>query len=228
MPTKPRSFREGSYYHVFNRGVEKRTIFQSRRDFQRFLSTMVYYTHDQPIPFAINERLGLPHETLPIPANPEGLMERIKIVAYCLMPNHYHLLVKELIGGGTSRFLSDLQNSYTKYFNKKHERVGVLFQGTFKAKEITDEPSLRQLTRYIHLNPLVSRRSNPEGLMEKPQEWLYSSYPEWINLKNPHIVDGEEIKRWVTLAGGVQKYREFTESKIGKSSETGIEDLVIE
>jgi len=213
MSSKPRKFLEGNYYHVFNRGVEKRTIFQSKRDYQRFLSTLIYYVYKQSIPFVINERSS------PISANPKGLLERVKIVAYCLMPNHYHLLLKQVGGGGISQFTSDIQNSHTKYFNKKYDRSGVLFQGTFKSKEIEDERSLLQLTRYIHLNPIASAKSNPKGLMGKPQEWFYSSYPEWINLKNPHTVDGKELERWLSLAGGSRKYREFTESKIGRNSE---------
>jgi REP element-mobilizing transposase RayT len=228
MPTKPRNFKEGGYYHIYNRGVEKRAIFTTKEDYQRFLSTLIYYREDQDLPYAIHERLNSTAKLLQESANPKGLQERIKIIAYCLMPNHYHLVLKLISTGGISQSISDIQNSHTKYFNERYERTGVLFQGTFKAKEVGDESSLLQLTRYIHLNPLLSRKSNPTGLIKTPQSWLYSSYQEWVELKNPHIVDEEEVKRWLSLANGAKNYRKFTESKIGKDPSLEIGALAID
>ena len=144
------------------------------------------------------------------------------------MPNHYHLVLKLTNTDGISQFVSDIQNSHTRYFNEKYERTGVLFQGTFEAREVRDGSSLLQLTRYVHLNPVTPIKSNPTGLIKTPQSWLYSSYLEWIGLKNPHIADKEEVQRWLSLANGAQNYKEFTEAKIGKDLALELGNLALD
>lgn len=132
------------------------------------------------------------------------------------MPNHFHFLVKPAKDGGIPRFISDITNSYTKYFNIKNKRVGNLFQGTFKAKEITSEPSLLQVSRYIHLNP------------ENPDTYSYSSYHDWLGTGSSKIVDQEELSRWLKIAGGSRSYQIFVDSKRSNNPAAGIEDLTLE
>lgn len=228
MATKPRNFNPELVYHTYNRGVEKRPTFKKVRDYQRFLGTALFYRYDQKLSYATFQRLGPKAQKFYRQTNPEGLSnQRVKILAYCLMPNHFHLLLKPIGSTGITKFIADVTNSYTKYFNIKNERTGYLFEGTFKAKEISSEPSLLQLSRYIHLNPLASSKTNPEGLF-KVEEYPYSSYLEWIGLREPYLVDKQEVAKWIEYSGGPEKYRKFVKAKIGKDPALGIEDLILE
>lgn len=229
MATKPRNFDPQLYYHIYNRGVEKRSTFKNVRDYQRFLETTLFYRYDQKISYATFQRLGPKAQMLYRQTNPEGLSnQRIGIAAYCLMPNHFHFLLKPVEPAGVTKFIADVTNSYTKYFNIKNERTGYLFQSTFKAKEIRSEPSLLQLSRYIHLNPLLSSQTNPEGLFQQLEEYPYSSYPEWLGLRKPYLTDKEEVTKWVDYSGGPENYQEFVEAKVEKDPALGIEDLTLE
>uniref|UniRef100_A0A832E0K3 Transposase IS200-like domain-containing protein n=1 Tax=candidate division WWE3 bacterium TaxID=2053526 RepID=A0A832E0K3_UNCKA len=144
------------------------------------------------------------------------------------MPNHFHLLLKPVATGGIPRFISDISNSHARYFNIKYERTGRLFQETYKAKEISSEPSLMQVIRYIHLNPVFSSKTNPKKALIKPQDYPYSSYRNWIGQQSQLRLDQEELERWISYSGGPDKYRSFVESKIGGDVTHGIEDLILE
>ncbi|OGC54196.1 hypothetical protein A2797_00200 [candidate division WWE3 bacterium RIFCSPHIGHO2_01_FULL_48_15] len=233
MATKPRNFNSSFYYHVFNCGVEKRTIFLTKRDYQRCLDTIRHYLRDQLLPYVEFQRLtptAKDSYLQVMQSDPKGSSaQRIRILAYCLMPNHFHFLIKPARTDGITKFISDISNSYTRYFNIKNKRIGGLFQGTFKAKEITSDASLLQVSRYIHLNPIMSSRTNPKGsLIMKPENYTFSSYADWIGLQKPDITDPEELKSWLDFAGGPQKYRDFVESKIKSTPTLGIEDLILE
>lgn len=233
MTTKPRYFDPNFYYHIYNCGIEKRDVFLPVHDYFRFLETINYYLHFQRLAYSqfleLNEEARQTHLSL----NPKGLETlRVKLISYCLMPNHYHLVVKQAKENGLTLFLSDLANSYTRYFNVKNERIGALFQGPFKAKEITAEESLLQVTRYIHLNPTFSSKTNPYGTLN-PEDYPYSSYREWLSLDNLNpkglnIIDYEEVAKWLKLAGCQSLYKEFVEAKIDQKPEIGIEDLIVE
>lgn len=162
------------YYHVFNRGVEKRIIFENQRDSQRFIQTLDYYRSGQPpTRFSFRDRPATLQKLPKIQGTP-----LIEIICYCLMPNHFHLLLKQTKEAGISTFLSKASNSYTKYFNTKYKRVGPLFQGTFKAVRIEDEEQLLHVSRYIHLNPLI------DFIVRDLKDFPFSSYPEFLGLKN--------------------------------------------
>ncbi|MEX0587279.1 MAG: transposase [Patescibacteria group bacterium] len=226
MASKPRNFNPDFYYHIYNRAVkEKPRIFEGTRDYQRFVNLLDYYKLEREVPYS--QFIQLPSRI-----NLEGLQEeRAKIIAFVAMPNHFHLLLKpnEKDPNRLSRFVSDLINGYTRYFNIKYRRGGVIFQGKFKSKEVRDEGSVLQLSRYIHLNPLVSKKANRKGELRNPQDWYYSSYQEWAGFKNPHITNQEEVRFWVNQIGGSKEYREFVEAKIDPNRVLpGIEDLIIE
>src|SRR3990172_8905565 len=230
MADKPRYFDPRSYYHIYNRSLQERQkIFLSKRDYQRFLSLLVYYQFKHPLSYAQFEQFSLHHHFLDLGGLEKQGEKRVKLLAYVIMPNHFHLLIKPLEEPSlVSKFVSDVTNSYTRYFNLKNGRSGSLFQGKFKSKEISDEGSLLQVSRYIHLNPLISSKANPGGIFKKPQEWIYSSYQEWAGLKNPHLVDKDEVTSWGSKVEGPSGYRKFVESKINKNSALGIESLIIE
>lgn len=152
MPSKYviRNFEENGIYHVFNRGVEKRDIFLDDQDHRIFL----YYLFVYVIPLA---KVLLQYPNLPIRLYNKNLNSEIKVLAYCLMPNHFHLLIQQKSINGVSKLLKQLTNAYTLYFNNKYQRVGGLVQGRFKAVQAETDEQLLHASRYIHLNPLVSR-----------------------------------------------------------------------
>lgn len=229
MATKPRFFDPDFYYHIYNCGVEKRSIFTSDRDHQRFLDVISFYLHDQRISYAQFQNLNEEAKQTYLDLNPKGLETlRVKLLAYCLMPNHFHFLLKPAREMGITQFISDISNSHTRYFNVKNDRIGSLLQGTFKSREISTEGSLLQVSRYIHLNPLMSSKTNPYGSLKKPEDYPYSSYGEWVDLDPSALIYRDEVSQWVRHMGGREKYKRFVESKIDQDPKRGIEDLVLE
>lgn len=164
-------FGNGEYYHVYNRGVEKRAVFLDQRDYQRFIQTLQYYQlNNPPTRFSFRNR-----PVLTLHKHDPSL--KVEIISFCLMPNHFHLLLRQAEDGGITSFLSRLLNSYTKYFNTKHKRIGPLFQGSFKAVRIEDDQQLIHVSRYIHLNPLI------DYLVKDLKGYEYSSYPQFIGIR---------------------------------------------
>lgn len=174
MPIRIIPFVNGEYYHIFNRGVAKIPIFSSGKDYNRFLKSMAYYHLEGPKP---RFSLFTPDTIL------NYSLKLVEITCYCLMPNHFHCLIKQTRDGGITEFISKLTNSYTKYFNTKNRRVGHLFQGMFKAVHIDSNEQLIHVSRYIHLNPLI-------GYVTKTLEtYGWSSYLEYVGNKDKEICD---------------------------------------
>lgn len=170
MPYRTIPFTNNGFYHVYNRGVEKRQIFMHERDYERFIQTLYYYQFSGPKPrFSTHKRF----RSKDFYKNPKI----VEIICYCLMPNHFHLLLKQVRDNGIQEFLSKLINSYTKYFNTKHRRVGPLLQGQFKAVSINSDEQLLHLSRYIHLNPFVAE------ITKDWQKFPYSSIKEFMDNK---------------------------------------------
>lgn len=169
MPSKylVRNFTDGSIYHIFNRGVERRAIFQDDEDYHLFL----YYVYIYLTPL---DRVLRRYHDLPVRLLHKNVSERADLLAYCLMPNHFHLLVQQKEKGGVSQFMKQLANAYTRYFNQKYRRSGVLFESAFKAVHVPTDELLMHTSRYIHLNPVVA------GLSREP-EYPWSSYKEYID-----------------------------------------------
>lgn len=139
-------FQNDEYYHVFNRGVEKRTIFLDEEDYSYFTHVLETFNSQGS---SINTRYNY-RNRISID-KPQPLVE---IISYCLMPNHFHFLIKQVSDGGISKFLQKLGIGFTHFFNKKYERSGVLFQGKTKSSHVGDDAYLNYLKMYIELNPL--------------------------------------------------------------------------
>lgn len=160
MPQKNsiKIYYENAFYHVYNRGVEKRNIFLDRDDHLAFLHLL--------------KTALSPVQGGTLPTQPRNrrkkFSDKIDLMAYCLMPNHYHLLLRQITISGLTEFIRSLSTSYSMYFNKKYRRVGSLFQGVFKATDIRDENYLLWISRYIHRNP-------PDF-----QTYPYSSYEDYL------------------------------------------------
>ncbi len=192
MPSRIIPFVNGEYYHIFNRGVAKMPIFHNYYDYSRFIKTMLYYLIEGPKPkFSI---------FTPTITKLDTTKKIVEIICYCLMPNHFHFLLKQTIDGGITEFASKLSNSYTKYFNVKQKRVGPLLQGEFKAVHIETNDQLIHLSRYIHLNPLVSY------MVKDLEGYLWSSYLEYIDLTNSSICSKEII---LNQFKSPQEYKQF-------------------
>lgn len=147
----------GEFYHIFNRGVAKQPIFLDQSDYNRALLALAYYRFANPrVKLARFKELSyeLKQEIIAELSIKNDLA--IKIIGFSFMPNHFHFLLYQTSENGISKFLSNFTNSYTRYFNTKHERVGPIFQGVFKAVRIESNEQLLHVSRYIHLNPVVS------------------------------------------------------------------------
>lgn len=144
-------------YHIYNRGVEKRTVFLEDKDYLRFIHDLFEFNNTAPTPNITyhlkqsseeSSEVGLPN----IKRMPRKLL--VEILAFCLMPNHFHMMVRPRFETGITEFMRKLGTGYTNYFNRKYQRVGPLFQGKYKIVRIADESHFIHLPYYIHLNPL--------------------------------------------------------------------------
>lgn len=194
-------FLVGGYYHVFNRGVEKRRIFLKSNTYQRFLLTAEYYMrvgYWRKLAYYLRLSQSARMEERRLFGE---LSWRVAMLGYVLMPNHYHFLLRQEAEGGISEFVGLLQNSYTRYFNTKFARVGPLFQGPFKAVEITTDAQLYQVSKYIHLNPVEA------GLAKSVDDYPWSSWHEYAG-KAKSLV-GLDVKKLLGDLGGVDAYKRF-------------------
>lgn len=204
MPTNRKLvFANDEIYHVFNRGVEKRPTFVNKWALKRAMLTLDYYRFAK-LPIKLSKFLILPNsdQTKLLESIKKDCEKLVEIICFCLMPNHFHFMLKQKLDNGISIFISNFTNSYTKYFNIRNERVGPLFQGTFKAVRIGSEEQLIHVSRYIHLNPVSSFLIEPEDL----ENYEWSSYPEYLNLINRNVVDKEPV---MSLFSSLEKYKKF-------------------
>lgn len=178
MPQRKIKFVVGEYYHVFNRSINKEPIFTNTKDCKRAVKAFGYYRFEKP-PIRLSYFLALGVDARDNVMNSLDQKSEavVDIVSFCLMPNHFHLLLKQNKENGISKFLALFQNSYTRYFNTKYSRNGHLFQGQFKATRMEDTDQLIHVNRYIHLNPYSSHVvKNLSDLEHYP----YSSLPEFL------------------------------------------------
>jgi putative transposase len=189
MPYRTIPLVTGEYYHVYNRGVAYQPIFNKTRDYERMLQGIQYYQYNNvPIRFSkVLQRQQKERDEIFFTLQKQN-DKIVDIVAYCLMPNHFHFLIKQNVDDGLSRFLRLMINSYVKYFNTKYKRAGTLFQGMFKVVHIETEDQLLHLSRYIHLNPVVAYLVKDKDFMSYP----WSSHQEYLSNKatisNPQVI----------------------------------------
>jgi len=173
MPRRLVPLVNGEYYHVFNRGVARQSIFQTKRDYERFLLTLTYCRFRKaPTPLSWFLRLRSSERDRLMQSRGRAGQTEVSLICFVLMPNHFHFLLRQEVEEGISRFTGRIANSYTKYFNTKYDRVGPLLQGAFKAVRIETDAQLLHVSRYIHLNPLSAH-------VVTPSTWL--NYP-WSSL----------------------------------------------
>lgn len=221
MPAKNRikTYVEDGYYHVYNRGVEKRDIFLDDQDYRVFLHFLKFYLSPSKEKFA--HPLGEITNFRPIRIRSfSPLSEEVQLLCYCLMPNHFHLLIHQKATTGMTKLLKSLLTNYAMYFNRKYERVGHLFQGAYKAVLIWEEPYLLHLSRYIHLNPTGLTGTDPVS-------WSYSSYPYYLKKKqavwiNPDLILSffktarrDSLRDTLSYQSFIEDYKEDSKEMLG-------------
>ena len=152
--TRPK-YLPGYYYHIFNRGANKQEIFREKSNYLYVLQYIKQYSKEFDL----------------------------SIIAYCLMPNHYHILVRQNSDHPAYLLPQRVFNRYTKAFNQSYSHSGTLFEGRYKCKVVEDDSYLIHLCKYIHINPIKA------GLVTKPEDWDYSNYQEFIGLRNGSLFD---------------------------------------
>ncbi|MBN1397668.1 MAG: transposase [Bacteroidetes bacterium] len=148
-------YTEGHYYHIYNRGAHKKEIFFEEENYDYLISLFKKYS----------------------------IKYNIVVAAYCCMPNHYHLVLKQQNYGDIGSFLKTVFNAYTQAINKRFCHSGTIFQGQAKIKEIDTDSYCLQVIRYVHLNPLTAK------LVKDMEEWKYSNYLEWIGKRDGSLMD---------------------------------------
>ena len=184
-------YHAGQYYHVYNRGVARQLIFFKRENYFFLLRSVKEFLNEDHLSF----------------------------IAYCLMPNHYHFLIRLNMDDQLSPFLQRLFNRYTQALNKQQNRTGTLFEGRPQYRLVDTNEYVLQLARYIHLNPLRA------GLVSHPQEWEFSSYREWAGTRKGTLGDMEFVRSYFPK---LQEYEAFVLADLSEENEQKVAGYVIE
>ena len=172
MPTRRPAYLPGNYYHLYNRGAHRLSIFCEEDNYLFVLRKMKAYCRSLAL----------------------------TLVAYCLMPNHYHCLVRQEGEHPAGLLPQRVFNSYTKAYNKRYRHSGTLFEGNYKAIHVEDETHLLHLCRYIHANPVI------HGLVPDVADWPYCNYLEWVGERDGTLVDRDFVREHFPSPGSYQEF----------------------
>lgn len=224
MPYQKREIEIGSICHVLNRGVDKRKIFMQEKDYVRFIHDLFEFNDERPAN-GLSMNYYFKKESLVLRSPEIEVKTRkilVDILAFCLMPNHYHLMLRERTAGGIVRFMKKLNMGYARYFNEKYKRSGALFQGRYKSVVVTNQTHFTFLPYYIHLNPLdlVTPEWRERSLKSFRKAWSFlnnyrwSSHLDYAGQKNfPSITQRGFLTGFFDGPGQYQKgIREWLES----------------
>ena len=165
MPIRKNLLSNGETYHIFNKSIAGYKIFNTNNDYERFIKEMVFYKQGKK-DLKFSRFIEYPKDSEEV-ANKKDI---VNIIAYAIMPTHFHLILRQESDNGISDYINYLQKSYTLSFNNRHKRVGPLWQGRFKNVLVQNDEQLMHLTRYIHLNAVTAH------IVDKPENWNHSSY----------------------------------------------------
>ena len=170
----------GEYFHIYSRGVHKQTIFEIEADYIRFLFLLLTFQGKlviRNIGREIKQNVRSRTLNIDVELKKDILRDRnVELVAFCFMPNHFHLLVRELNENGISRYMQRVLTAYAKYFNLRHDKSGYLFQGRYQSVHIDNDRQLMHTSAYIHKNPAEI------GLRGKEDEYPWSSYQDYVGV----------------------------------------------
>lgn len=203
----------GEIFHILNRGVDKRNIFLDNQDYFRFVHNLFEFNDINPalnLGYFLNQKQSIDLRNR-YNKGPRNFI--VEILAFCLMPNHFHLLVRQKEGGGITKFMRKLSVGYANYFNQRYERTGTLFQGRYKAVLAGQENYFTHLPYYIHLNPLdliepewrMGKIKNYEKATEFLNSYRWSSHLDYVGQKNfPSVTQREFL---LQTFGGSENYK---------------------
>ena len=197
MGYRKTAFSVGEYYHVYNRGVDKRIIFTSTYEYNRFMLLLYLCNTSHPLNLRDILNKGLSFDKLFGHARGKSL---VSIGAYCLMPNHFHILVKEVTEGGITNFMRKAGTAYSSFFNHSHERTGALFQGRFRAEHVNKDRYLKYLFSYIHLNPvkLINSQWKKNGIRNRKRALAHLDayhHSSFLDYKNENRAQSSILNR---------------------------------
>lgn len=202
---------EGEYYHVFNRGVDKRTIFSDESDFQRFLKSMKEFNVVKPIG-SIYENSFRKSKNSKVSDQP-----LVEFIAYCLNPNHYHFILCPVVANGIEKLMHRLNMGYAKYFNEKYKRSGALFQGSFRSVHVGSNEQLIYLSAYVNLNYIVHRLGHSVSK---------SSWEEYTGMPKVQFCNKSLVKKQFRDVKDYQKMAMETVREIRERRD--VEELLLE
>jgi len=230
MLTKPQ-FTENHVYHVYNRGVEKRNVFLNHRDYLRMIHDLYEFNDEAPV---LN--IGYFLNSKSIEVEPQYLKKEkkrkllVEILAFTLMPNHFHLILQQKKEGGIVKFMQKLGTGYTMYFNKKYKRVGGLFQGRYKAVLLENDAHFVYLPFYIHANPLKLYRGSTsiDRMVDFLKDYRWSSFSDYVGIKNfPSIISRKFLLEFFGSSSEyLKEMKSFLKSKLESYEE--IKEIVID
>lgn len=203
-----------NFYHIFNRGVEKRDVFQEDGDRVRFIHYLFHFNNPETTPVNLSRLLKMKEVgPLSLQQHRNNTTCLVNIHAFVLMPNHYHILVSQNTDYGISKFMHKIGTGYTMFFNSKYERSGALFQGKYKAVHINNNSYLQYIPHYIHLNPIkLFNERGRTSFIEKAnflENYRWSSYPDYIGKRNfPSVTKRDFI---LNLFGNSKSYQKDLE-----------------
>ena len=190
-------FQIGEYYHIYNRGTDKREIFMDKSDYLRFIRNMEIFSETESLSRDLVAEKG------------ERLKKQVKFICYCLNPNHYHFLLKQSENKGIEKFMHRLGVGYSTYFNKKYNRSGVLFQGPYKAIHIKENSYFIWLSAYINGNSEIHK-------IFKAENYQWSSYMEYLERRNSNICNKNNI---LDQFKNINEYKDFVDLVIQERKE---------
>lgn len=205
-------------YHVLNRGVEKRQIFMDKQDHFRFIHNLYELNNQDRVETTYNNFRDFGNNGKVAKVRKKSRKLLVNILAFCLMPNHYHILLAPKIENGIPLFMQKVNMGYSKYFNQKYDRTGTLFQGRYKQIIVTNETHFLHLPFYIHFNPLdlsspewrKNRISNPKKALEFLKSYRWSSHLDYLGIKNfPSVLNMKHLRE---VLGDGNDYKKLIEN----------------
>ncbi len=228
----------GNIYHVLNRGVDRRKIFEEEKDNLRFVHDLFEFNDEAPTP-NINYVFRAENKSLEV-GLPKIIRRReprkllVDVLAFALMPNHYHLLLRPRTDEGVTKFMRKLNTGYTNYFNVKYKRNGVLFQGKYKSISVTNDAHMIHLPYYIHCNPLDLKTpewryrelENKNKTLDFLNKYRWSSHLDYCGIKNfPSVTQRDFLLKFF---GGTDGYRKSMAGWLDNFDEKAIKDIALE
>ncbi len=202
-------FQNGNYYHIYNRGVDKRKIFMDDKDYLRFLRSIKEFNNIE-ISGSLYRRNYLKRKGAKLPVGSLApSIALVDIVCFILLPNHYHFLIKQTMNDGVMKFFHKLGGGYTNYFNFRYNRIGSLFQGPYNSVQITTNEYLFYVSAYINGNSEIHK-------IAKAEKWTWSSYQDYLSEEKEKFCAKQII---LNQFNNVKEYKKYVDIVIKESSE---------